>query len=126
MVHRDIKPGNVMLNPETGVMKIIDVDFSRDVSWRSASAAVGVSGTEAYFSPQLAYALEQGEKVELDQLKACDMWALYCTIMVAASSCVPGVYLAFYNYVAYKFYLAWARSKSLVTGLTGRRDAQSS
>lgn len=61
VVHRDIKPGNVMVTPE-GQIKVMDFGIARAVSDSSTTVAetTAIIGTAAYFSPEQA----KGEAVD--------------------------------------------------------------
>ncbi len=61
VVHRDIKPGNVMVTPE-GQIKVMDFGIARAVSDSSTTVAetTNIIGTAAYFSPEQA----KGEAVD--------------------------------------------------------------
>src|SRR5690606_5060742 len=52
VVHRDIKPGNVMVTP-SGQVKVMDFGIARAVSDSSSTVAetTQILGTAAYFSP---------------------------------------------------------------------------
>src|SRR5690606_27787116 len=57
VVHRDIKPGNVMVT-EAGAVKVMDFGIARAVSDSSSTVAetTQIIGTAAYFSPEQATA----------------------------------------------------------------------
>ncbi len=61
VVHRDIKPGNVMVTPG-GQVKVMDFGIARAVSDSSSTVAetTAIIGTAAYFSPEQA----KGEPVD--------------------------------------------------------------
>jgi serine/threonine protein kinase len=61
VVHRDIKPGNVMVTP-AGQVKVMDFGIARAVSDSSSTVAetTTILGTAAYFSPEQA----KGEPVD--------------------------------------------------------------
>lgn len=61
VVHRDIKPGNVMIT-EKGTVKVMDFGIARAVSDSSSTVAetTQILGTAAYFSPEQA----KGESVD--------------------------------------------------------------
>ncbi|WP_193597455.1 Stk1 family PASTA domain-containing Ser/Thr kinase [Microbacterium sp. YJN-G] len=61
VVHRDIKPGNVMIT-ERGTVKVMDFGIARAVSDSSSTVAetTQIIGTAAYFSPEQA----KGEPVD--------------------------------------------------------------
>ncbi|HXW07148.1 MAG TPA: protein kinase [Vicinamibacterales bacterium] len=67
MVHRDVKPGNVLITPE-GVVKIIDFGLAKSLELSTLTRADRVMGTLAYVSPEQA----RGEAVD----QRSDVWSL--------------------------------------------------
>jgi len=59
IVHRDIKPGNIMYDPESGVVKITDFGIAR-ITDSSKTRTGTVLGTPNYMSPEQAL----GDKVD--------------------------------------------------------------
>jgi eukaryotic-like serine/threonine-protein kinase len=70
VVHRDIKPGNVMITKE-GVVKVVDFGIAR-ISDTSKTRTDTLIGTLAYMSPQQI----QGERAD----QRSDIWALGVTL----------------------------------------------
>ncbi|MDJ0841915.1 MAG: protein kinase, partial [Acidobacteriota bacterium] len=54
IVHKDIKPANIVVNPETGRAKIIDFGISSQLNREMQAAVnpVNLEGTPAYISPE--------------------------------------------------------------------------
>src|SRR5439155_3370304 len=53
IVHRDVKPGNIMLAP-AGVVKVLDFGIARAASWAPSTDPPSVQGTAEYLSPEQA------------------------------------------------------------------------
>ena len=54
VIHRDIKPGNIVLNPHTGVVKLIDFGLASEVvrERREPTSPTGMEGTLTHMSPE--------------------------------------------------------------------------
>jgi len=80
IIHRDIKPGNIMVSRE-GAVKITDFGLARTEDLPSITAQGGTVGTPAYMSPEQS----RGEK--LDQRS--DIFSLGATLYALASGESP-------------------------------------
>jgi tetratricopeptide (TPR) repeat protein/tRNA A-37 threonylcarbamoyl transferase component Bud32 len=81
LVHRDIKPGNLMAGPD-GAPVILDFGLARDLTADQALTQTGqTAGTPAYMSP------EQLQRHPLDQ--RTDIWSLGATLYEAVTGRRP-------------------------------------
>ncbi len=82
IVHRDIKPGNVMLTPR-GEVKVMDFGIARAVSDTSSTTTqtAAVMGTAAYLSPEQA----RGETVDLRS----DIYSTGCMLYELVTGAPP-------------------------------------
>lgn len=68
VIHRDIKPGNLMIDEESGRALITDFGLARSAKWEKITPRATLFGTPAYMSP------EQSSGKELD--KRTDIYSL--------------------------------------------------
>jgi eukaryotic-like serine/threonine-protein kinase len=67
LVHRDIKPGNILL-AEDGTVKVTDFGIARAIDSDTVTRTAAVLGTAAYLSPEQAQGLEIDERSDLYSL----------------------------------------------------------
>src|SRR4051812_31538082 len=82
VVHRDVKPGNVLVGP-TGQVKVADFGIAQAISGAQTSLtqAGSVMGTATYFSPEQA----QGKQVD----PRSDLYSLGCVLYEMLTSKPP-------------------------------------
>jgi serine/threonine protein kinase len=71
LIHRDIKPGNVMLTPE-GKVKVMDFGIARATTSETITQTAAVVGTAQYISPEQA----QGQTVDYRS----DLYSVGCCL----------------------------------------------
>jgi eukaryotic-like serine/threonine-protein kinase len=80
LIHRDIKPGNVMLTGE-GVVKVMDFGIARATTSETITQTSAVVGTAQYISP------EQAQGLEVDYRS--DVYSLGCCLFEMVTGVVP-------------------------------------
>ena len=80
LIHRDIKPGNVMLTPE-GKVKVMDFGIARATTSETITQTAAVIGTAQYISPEQA----QGQTVDYRS----DLYSLGCCLYEMLTGTVP-------------------------------------
>jgi eukaryotic-like serine/threonine-protein kinase len=80
LVHRDIKPGNIMINND-GQVKVTDFGIARAVNAETVTQTAAVFGTAAYVAPEQA----QGDRVD----GRTDIYALGCVLYEMLTSRQP-------------------------------------
>ncbi|MBB5955563.1 serine/threonine protein kinase [Saccharothrix tamanrassetensis] len=80
VVHRDVKPGNVMVLPDGGV-KLADFGIARAMDDPGLTATGGVMGSPGYMAPELFHGRPPSP--------ASDLWALGATMFHAAEGRSP-------------------------------------
>src|SRR5262249_13660425 len=82
VIHRDLKPGNIMLTPD-GKVKILDFELARTTQpshvapdvpapYEAQTQLGGAAGTPGYIAPEQA----RGEATD----RRCDLWAFGCVL----------------------------------------------
>ncbi|MEV4734021.1 protein kinase [Saccharopolyspora sp. NPDC049426] len=80
IVHRDVKPGNVLLGPR-GQVKLADFGLSRNIAETTMTRSEMLLGTPAYLPPEIA------RRGALDS--QADLWSLGATLYSAAEGHPP-------------------------------------
>jgi hypothetical protein len=80
LVHRDVKPANIMLMPD-GRVKLMDLGIARAVAGETATQTAAMLGTAQYISPEQA----QGQTVDYRS----DLYSLGCCLYEMLTGTVP-------------------------------------
>jgi serine/threonine protein kinase len=71
VVHRDVKPGNLLLAEETGTTKLADFGIAKAAEQTRITQVGAVLGTAAYLSPEQAHGDEAGPASDTYSLGVC-------------------------------------------------------
>ncbi|MEA2418831.1 MAG: eukaryotic-like serine/threonine-protein kinase, partial [Thermoleophilaceae bacterium] len=71
VVHRDVKPGNLLLSEETGIVKLADFGIAKAAEQTRITQVGSVLGTAAYLSPEQARGDEAGPASDIYSLGVC-------------------------------------------------------
>ena len=71
VVHRDVKPGNLLLSSESGATKLADFGIAKAAEQTRITQVGSVLGTAAYLSPEQAHGEEAGPRSDTYSLGVC-------------------------------------------------------
>ena len=71
VVHRDVKPGNLLISNETGAVKLADFGIAKAAEQTRVTQVGSVLGTAAYLSPEQAQGREAGPASDIYSLGVC-------------------------------------------------------
>jgi serine/threonine-protein kinase len=71
VVHRDVKPGNLLISEETGMTKLADFGIAKAAEQTRITQVGSVLGTAAYLSPEQARGEEAGPASDIYSLGVC-------------------------------------------------------
>ena len=71
VIHRDVKPGNLLLSNETGIIKLADFGIAKAAEQTRITQVGSVLGTAAYLSPEQARGEEAGPASDIYSLGVC-------------------------------------------------------
>jgi serine/threonine protein kinase len=71
VIHRDVKPGNLLVASETGTTKLADFGIAKAAEQTRITQVGSVLGTAAYLSPEQAAGEETGVPSDIYSLGVC-------------------------------------------------------
>src|SRR3954466_520152 len=71
VVHRDVKPGNLLISNESGAVKLADFGIAKAAEQTRVTQVGSVLGTAAYLSPEQAQGKEAGPASDIYSLGVC-------------------------------------------------------
>jgi serine/threonine protein kinase len=71
VIHRDVKPGNLLISNETGAVKLADFGIAKAAEQTRVTQVGSVLGTAAYLSPEQAQGREAGVASDIYSLGIC-------------------------------------------------------
>ncbi|MEA2404090.1 MAG: eukaryotic-like serine/threonine-protein kinase, partial [Thermoleophilaceae bacterium] len=71
VVHRDVKPGNLLISSESGAVKLADFGIAKAAEQTRITQVGAVLGTAAYLSPEQATGQEAGPASDIYSLGVC-------------------------------------------------------
>jgi eukaryotic-like serine/threonine-protein kinase len=71
VVHRDVKPGNLLISNESGAVKLADFGIAKAAEQTRVTQVGSVLGTAAYLSPEQAQGKEAGPESDIYSLGVC-------------------------------------------------------
>ncbi|MEA2386824.1 MAG: eukaryotic-like serine/threonine-protein kinase [Thermoleophilaceae bacterium] len=71
VVHRDVKPGNLLVSTEAGTLKLADFGIAKAAEQTRITQVGSVLGTAAYLSPEQARGEEAGPSSDIYSLGVC-------------------------------------------------------
>ena len=71
VIHRDVKPGNLLISEETGSVKLADFGIAKAAEQTRITQVGAVLGTAAYLSPEQATGEEAGPPSDIYSLGVC-------------------------------------------------------
>lgn len=93
LIHRDIKPSNIMIDNETGAVRIIDFGTVK-IAKNENTFTVNQKGTDNYMSPELIKIIElegddENDICHFSVSPKVDVWAVGCVISEIFSGYIP-------------------------------------